>query len=118
MSSSSVSRPGTGAAWGSLVAGLASVAALPVAVYLTRFSERYELLHSAFVVPLAAILGLAAITFARRARRRNALRLDGGRGIGLARAGGLLGIIGLCISLAALVALGVYGLLEYVGSRE
>jgi hypothetical protein len=107
-----------GAAWGSLIVGLASVAALPVAVYLTRFSERYELLHSGFAVPLAAILGVAATTLARRARRRNALLLDRGRGSGLARAGGLLGIVGVCIALAALVALGVYGLLEYVGSRE
>jgi hypothetical protein len=107
-----------GAAWGSLVTGLASVATLPVAVYLTRFSGRYELLHAGFAIPLAAILGLAAIGLARQARIRNALLLDRGRGSGLARAGGLLGIVGVCIALAALVALGVYGLLEYVGSRE
>jgi hypothetical protein len=107
-----------GAAWGSLVTGLASVGALPVAVYLTRFSERYELLHAGFVIPLAAILGLTAITLARRARRRNVLRLDGGGGGALGRAGGILGIVGVCMALAALVALGVYALLEYVGTRE
>jgi len=107
-----------GAAWGSLVTGLSSVAALPVAVYLTRFSERYELLHSGFAIPFAAILGLAAISLARRARRRNVLLLDRRRGSGLARAGAVLGIVGVCMALAALVALAVYGLLEYVGSRE
>ncbi|CAN5784968.1 hypothetical protein BH20ACT14_BH20ACT14_06330 [soil metagenome] len=107
-----------GAAWGSLVSGAASVAALPVAVYLTRFSERYELLHAGFAIPLAAILGVAAITLARRARRRNALLLDRDSSSGLARAGGVLGIVGVCMALAALVALGVYALLEYVGSRE
>ena len=106
-----------GAAWGSLVTGLASVAALPVAVYLTRFSERYELLHSGFAIPLAALLGLAAVTLARRSRRRNVLRLDRG-GSGLARVGGVLGIVGVCMALAALVAVGVYALLEYVGTRE
>jgi len=113
-----VSRPGRDAAWGSLVTGLASVAVLPVAVYLTRFSERYELLHVGFAVPLVAIMGFVAITLARRARRRNALLLDRSHGIGLARVGGLLGIVGVCMALAALVALGVYGLIEYVGSRE
>jgi hypothetical protein len=107
-----------GAAWGSLVTGLASVAVLPVAVYLTRFSERYELLHSGFAIPLAALLGIASIMLARRARRRNVLRLDRGAGGGLARVGGVLGIVGVCMALAALVALGVYALLEYVGTRE
>jgi hypothetical protein len=107
-----------GVAWGSLVTGLASVATLPVAIYLTRFSERYDLLHSGFAIPLATILGLVSITLGRRARRRNVLLLDRGRGGGLARAGGVLGIVGICMALAALVALGVYGLLEYVGSRE
>ena len=37
---------------------------------------------------------------------------------GVATAGRVLGVIGLCMAASALVALGVYGLLEYVGSRE
>ncbi len=40
------------------------------------------------------------------------------RSPGVATAGRVLGIVGLCIAAAALVALGVYGLLEYVGSRD
>ena len=113
-----MSRPGTGAAWGSLVSGLASVVTLPVAVYLTRFSERYELLHSSLAIPLGALFGLAAIALARRAKRRNALLLERGRSGGIARAGGVLGVVGVCMALAAVVALVVYALLEYVGSRE
>ena len=35
----------------------------------------------------------------------------------VATAGHVLGIVGLCLAASALVALGVYGLLEYVGSR-
>jgi len=98
--------------------GLASVVALPVAIYLTRFSEGYELLHAGFVIPLAAVLGMFSIALARRARRRSALTLGRDRGDGLARAGRVLGIVGVCMALAALVSLGVYGLLEYVGSRD
>jgi hypothetical protein len=36
----------------------------------------------------------------------------------VATAGRVLGIVGLCMAASALVALGVYGLLEYVGSRD
>jgi hypothetical protein len=114
-----VRRSGSRAARGSLVAGLASVATLPLAVYLTRFSGSYELLHAGFAIPVAAGLGLAALLLAQRARRQAALSLvaAGGRSRA-AMAGRLLGIAGLCLAASALVALGVYGLLEYVGSRD
>jgi hypothetical protein len=107
---------GSGAALGSLVAGVLSVATLPIAVYVTRFSEDYELLHSAVAIPVAGLFALVALALARRTSRRDALRL-GRPGAGPARAGRLLGILGLCIVASAVVALAVYGLLEYVGSR-
>jgi hypothetical protein len=88
-----------------------------VAIYLTRFSERYELLHAGLAVPIAGVLALAALGLAGRARRRDALRLDR-QAVGPARAGRVLGLLGLCLAASALVALGVYGLLEYVGSRD
>ena len=112
-----MARPGNVAAWGSLSAGLASVAALPVAIYLTRFSESYDLLHAGFAIPLAAVLALVALALARRARLRVALALEGRRP-GPAAAGRVLGVVGLCLAAAAVVALGVYALLEYVGSRD
>jgi hypothetical protein len=110
-------RAGTGAAWGSLLAGLASIATLPLAIYLTRFSESYDLLHAGFAIPVAAALGLASLTLARRARPRSALALEGRRP-GAARVGRVLGVVGLCMAAAAVIALSVYGLLEYVGSRD
>jgi hypothetical protein len=100
-----------------VLAGLASIATLPVAVYLTRFSDSYDLLQAGFAIPLAAALAFVALSLSRRARRRSALTLGGG-GEGPARVGHVLGVIGLCIAAAAVVSLGVYGLLEYVGSRE
>ena len=111
-------RSSGSAAWGSLVAGLVSVAALPVAIFATRFNDSYDLLHAGFAIPVAAGLGVAALALARRARRSSAASLAGGGGGGLAVAGRVLGIIGLCMAASALVALGVYGLLEYVGSRD
>jgi hypothetical protein len=112
-----MARVGNGTAWGSLVSGLASVAALPLAVYLTRFSDSYELLHAGFVIPVAAALGFVAVTLARRARFRNSVSLSGSRS-GIAVAGSVLGIVGICLAASSIVALGVYGLLEYVGSRD
>jgi len=101
-----------------VLAGLASVVTLPLAIFLTRFSDSYELLHAAFAIPLAAVLALVALALARRSRRKIALSLSSERRDGAAVAGRILGLAGLCIALAALVALGVYGLLEYVGSRD
>ena len=110
-------RSSGSAAWGSLVAGLVAVAGLPVAIYATRFSGSYDLLHAGFVIPVTAGFGLVALVLARRSRRLSAVSLSG-EARGVAVAGRVLGIVGLCMAASALVALGVYGLLEYVGSRE
>jgi hypothetical protein len=113
-----VARPtGNGSAWGSLLAGLASVATLPVAIYLTRFSDTYELLHAGFAIPVGAALGLLALSLARRSRRRSALRLGRDDRAWVVRSGRALGLLGLGLAAAGLVALGVYGLLEYAGTR-
>lgn len=108
---------GRGTARGSVVCGIVAVAALPIAVYATRFSEGYELLHAGFAIPVAAGAGAMALALARRARRREAVRLASERGSGAARLGRVLGIVGLCMAASALVALGVYGVLEYAGTR-
>jgi hypothetical protein len=117
-SRTSSSRPGWGGAgWGSAIAGALSVATLPIAIYLTRFSDEYELLDAALAIPVAAVLAFAALGLSSRARRRDALRLSAGPS-GAARVGRVLGVVGICMVASALVALGVYLLLEYVGSRD
>lgn len=103
---------------GSLAAGLASVVALPLAIWATRWSGSYELLHAGWAIPVAVVLGLVAIALSRRSRVQAAVSLASTRRRSVAGAGRLLGLLGLCMAAAALVALGVYGLLEYVGSRE
>jgi hypothetical protein len=101
-----------------VAAGLASVATLPAAVYATRFSDSYDLLHAGFAIPVAVGLAFVALALARRVRMRTSVSLTAETGQGIATAGRVLGILGLCMAASAIVALGVYGLLEYVGSRE
>ena len=113
-----MARSGNGAARASLLTGLASIVTLPLAIYLTRFSDRFDLLHASFAIPVAAALGLTSLALARRARIRGAMALGEGGSMGAARVGRVLGIIGLCLAAAGVVALGVYGLLEFAGSRE
>lgn len=108
----------SGAAWGSLAAGAASVATLPVAIYLTRFSDSYELLHAGFAIPIGAAFGFVALALARRAERRRSVLLGSRPRGSRATAGRVLGVVGLCLAAAAVVALAVYGLLEYAGTRE
>ena len=109
---------GTGTAWGSLLAGVASVATLPLAIYLTRFSERYDLLHAGFAIPVGGALGVVSIVLGARATQRAAVRLGRDAGGGVARVGRALGAVGVCLALAGVVALAVYGLLEYAGTRD
>jgi hypothetical protein len=112
-----VTRSGDGTAWSSLLAGLASIATLPLAIYLTRFSDSYDLLHAGFAIPLAAVLGAVSLALARRARLASGISLEA-RAPWPASAGRVLGVIGLCMAASALLALSVYGVLEYVGSRD
>ena len=98
---------GAGAAWGSVVAGAASVLTLPIAIYATRFSDSYELLDSGLAIPVAAALALLALGLASRAGRAGSFVLGGrASGIRAARAGRLLGILGLCLVASARGALG------------
>ena len=109
----------SGSAWGSLVFGLASVVAVPVAVFLTRFSDSYDLLHAGLVIPVTVGLSVVARVIARRARRHAALTHSQQRRRGVVAADRrVLAIVGLCVAASALIALGVFGLLEYVGSRD
>ena len=117
-SSSSASAARSAVAAWSVVAGVASVLAIPVAIYVTRFVAAYELRDVWVGVPVAGLLGLLAIVLARRAQRENAMLLGRRGGTGLARTGRVLGFAGICMACATLVAFAVLGLLEYVGSRN
>jgi hypothetical protein len=116
-STSTRSAAGNAHAVWSVVAGALSVLTMPAAIFGTRYSASYDLVHAAFAIPVGVLLGLGAVTLARRARVRDTATLGRAGGRRAARAGRALGILGLCLASSALVAVAVYGLLSYVGSH-
>lgn len=104
----------TGGAW-SVVLGAAATLVIPVAIFATRYSDSYDLLHAGYAIPVAAALGIAALVVARRTRARDQVTLGRSGGAGSARVGRLLAIVGMCVAASATIALSVYGVLVAVG---
>jgi hypothetical protein len=104
-------RDGNPRAVWSVVLGLAAVLAIPAAVVLQYYSSSVTLVESTSSAGLAIVFGLLAIVFARRGREKYARTIGRSGGAGLARAGRLLGAIGLCMGLSTALAVGFYGLL-------
>jgi hypothetical protein len=104
------------AGW-SVLAGLLSVATVPAAVFATRYSERYDLLHAGFAIPVAVVLGIAALALARAARKRDERTLGRAGRLRVAAWGRALAVLGLSIAASAAIAVGVYELLTYLETR-
>jgi hypothetical protein len=103
------------AARGSLVCALLGLV-LPVAAFAAaRQLASVTLVQATGATCGSAVLGLAAIVLARRARRNMERTLGRAGGRGAARAGRILGVLALCIGCAAGLALGFYALLRYFG---
>jgi hypothetical protein len=112
--SSNGGPPRPGSARASVLFGLLSVLLLPAAIAATRWSARYELLHAAVAIPVAALLGALAVSLARRARSRLAPTLGHPAGTRTARLGRLLGTVGLLLALTAAGSVAVYAVLSLV----
>jgi hypothetical protein len=113
--SSNGGPPRPGSARASVVVGALSIAVLPVAIAATNWSREYELLHAAYAIPLAALLGALAVALASRARSRLAPTLGHAKGTRTARLGRVLGLIGFLLAVTAAGSVGVYALLSAVG---
>ena len=109
---------GNGRAVLAVVVGLLSTATMPVAILATRYSESYDLLHAGWAIPVGVVFGIVALRLAQGAIRHDELRLERAGGRGAARVGRALGVLGLALAATCLVALGVYGLLAYLGERS
>jgi hypothetical protein len=101
------------AARAAVVLGLLSLASLPAAVAAAEYMQGVSLLRALYVgVPFTAVLGLAAVGAARRARfaRSRSVRQDG---VGLVRAARSVAFLGAYAGVTAALALGVYGVLRW-----
>jgi heme A synthase len=95
----------------SVLAGIGAVAAIPGGIALAVYSSAVELTHAAGSIAVAVVLGMVAVALARSARRQSQITLGRIGGTGVARAGWILGMLGLYLAVMALLAIGFFGLL-------
>jgi hypothetical protein len=98
----------------SVLLGLLATAAIPAAIVYADQSPRVELIWAGVAVPVAALLGLAAMGAARAGRRRADLtvRRSGARS---AVVGRFLGLFGLLFAGTGAISLAVYAILSWRG---
>ena len=99
----------------SVLLGLLAAGAIPAAVVYADRSPSVELISAGVAVPVAFVLGLAAIASARRGRRRAQMTLLRRSGSASARVGRVLGLLGVLLAATGAVALAVYEILTYRG---
>jgi hypothetical protein len=96
----------------SVLLGLLAVSMVPVGVIASYYSDRVTLINSTYgSIPAGILLGFCAIMFGRRGRDQVIRTIGRSGGETTARAGRLLGILGVCMAVTAGLAIGFYGLL-------
>ena len=94
-----------------MLVGLLAVATMPVAIFVTRYVEEYELIDAGFAIPVGMALGVGAVALARRGRLRTERTLGRAGGRRAASVGRLLGLLGFCLATTAAISVGTYALL-------
>ena len=92
---------------------LVALAAIPLAAAVTESRGDLRLIHAGFAVPVAAVLAIASIRLAARARRRLERTLGRAGGERTAQVGRVLGCLALYVALIASISLGVYAIEYY-----
>ena len=98
-------------AWLALVFGLLAAAVIPVAIELTRKIPGAELLDAVWAIPVAAVAATLSLLFARGARGAIARTLQPVGGEGCIRLARIFAVAGICVTLSASIAVGLYELL-------
>ena len=104
-------RKRNGRAFGAVLLGLLSLAAVPAAIAYTHYAD-VQLLKAGLAIPAGLVLGLGALSLARRARERSERTIGRVGGARAARWGRVLGGLGIYVSLTGALAVGVYELLN------
>jgi ABC-type sugar transport system permease subunit len=91
--------------------GLLAAVVIPVAIELTRKIPGAALLDAVWAIPVAAGAAVVSLLFARGARGAIARTLERTGGEGLIRLARVLAVAGICFTLSASIAVGLYELL-------
>jgi hypothetical protein len=86
--------------------GVVGLLLVPAAVAYSRFSTRFALLDAAWVIPAAALASVAGLLLVRGTAGH--VRFTRTRTVRAAR---ILAVAGICVALAAAIAVGFYELL-------
>ena len=98
-------------AWLAFLFGLVAAAVIPVAIELTRKIPGAVLLDAVWAIPVAAAAAIVALLFARGAQGEIARTLGPVGGAAWIRLGRIFAVAGICVTLSASIAVGLYELL-------
>ncbi|HET9116269.1 MAG TPA: hypothetical protein VFN33_09270 [Gaiellaceae bacterium] len=98
-------------AWLALVFGVLAAVVIPAGIELTRKVPGAALLDAVWAIPVAAGAAVVSLLFARGARGAIARTLGRMGGSGTIRVARWLALAGICFTLSASIAVGLYELL-------
>jgi hypothetical protein len=98
-------------AWLAVLFGLVAAGVIPAGIELTRKVPGAALLDAVWAIPVAAIAATLSLLFARGARGAIVRTLERAGGAGPIRLGRFLAVVGICFTLSASIAVGLYELL-------
>lgn len=91
--------------------GIVAAGVIPAAIELTRKVPGAVLLDAVWAIPVAAVASTVSLLFARGAHGTIARTLERAGGSGWIRLGRILAVAGICFTLSASIAVGLYELL-------
>ena len=98
-------------AWLAFLFGVVAAGIIPAAIELTRKVPGAVLLDAVWAIPVAALAATASLLFARGARGAILRTLGRVGGSAWIRLGRILAVAGICFTLSASIAVGLYELL-------